>query len=538
MATRMIVAQSAGIASVSSTDDIVPVVRRRRHHQPEDRYLTALTRIGIGVFAVQFAILTAISWMVFQTFTVGIDFGIFSQALSQIAAGNISPVSTLSDTSYISSHFELMMWPMSILHRLFGTSFVLLVLQAAGLAMTGWVTLSWVVATARTADTSTVWRRAVATTALVLLAINPIAYLTAAQDFHFWAICACLVVLTARDLCAGRTSRMWLWVVLCLLCGDVGATFVFGVGISALLAGPRTRRWAPSILGAGLLWVMLVSATGNNNASHVAEGYGYLADVPKLDDGARGFVQLIQGVVSDPVTPAQTLGERWSAIIHYVAAGGGIGIFSPWGIGVPLVAILIAGLQQSSIFINQPFQNFAVTPFVTFGTAWVALWLARTSRPQVTRVFAGAVLAFAVVTAAMNAWVLFPDTFTKNGIGGLVPATQAQALQTALQQIPPDAQVIASTPVIGRFAEHEFVYPLRRGVTGGANEIPIRAGRVAVVIDRVHALQLLSTTEQDSLLAQLSASGSYELLVDRDGVIAVLWTPPPGQTTLKVGASS
>jgi hypothetical protein len=490
---------------------------------------------AIAAFAVQFVVFLLISWRVYDSFTISIDYGIFAQALSQIGSGNLLPESTLSDTAYLSSHFELIMWPIALLYPVVRNAFLLLVIQAAALAAMGYVTTVWTIDHVQRSELTTWWRRTIPVVALVLLAINPIAYATAAQDFHFWPLAALFAVSAARDLTAGRVGRMWVWVALCLLCGDVAGVFVFGVGLSAVLASRSTRGRGLLLMAVGLGWVLLVAATGHNNASHVDLGYAYLADVGRLDDGAAGMAQLAGGVLSDPGTPISTIGERHEPILEYLAAGGGLGLLSPWGLGVPVVALLIAALQASPVFIGHPFQNVVVTPFLVFGTAWLAAWLA-SRRSATARVLAGTALVLALVIGIGNAWQLTPSTFTGNGVGGLVSEQQADAFAVALAGIPTEAQVIASVPTIGRFAEHEWVYNLERDPYAGVNSIPIRAERVAVVVDRINALQLLSPAEQDAVVAQLLSTGEAEVLVDRDGVTAILWTPPPGRRTLDVGA--
>ena len=512
----------------------VPRLLQRAHRRDGDPWTTGLHRLATVVFSVQFVVLLLVSWRTYERFTVGIDYGIFAQALSQIGSGNLLPESTLSNTPYLSSHFELIMWPIALLYPVVGTGFLLLVIQAAALAGVGWVTTAWTVDHVRRSDLSTWWRCVIPSVALVLLAVNPIAYATAAQDFHFWPLASLFAVLAARDLTAGRTGRTWVWVGLCLLCGDVAGVFIFGIGVSAVLAERSSRRWGAALMAVGLGWVMLVAATGNNDASHVEQGYAYLADVGQLDDGASGMVQLGVGALTDPATPISVIGERHVPILEYLAAGGGVGLLSPWGLGVPVVALLIAALQASPVFIGHPFQNFVVTPFITFGTAWVATWLA-SRRSQTLRLLAGASLVLALVLAVGNASRLYPSTFERNGVGGLVTEQQADAFAVALAGIPDDVQVVASVPTIGRFAEHEWVFGLARGLGGGVNPIPIRAERIAVVVDRVNALQLLGPAEQDAVVAQLLTTGESEVLVDRDGVTAILWTPPPGQQTLEVG---
>ncbi len=488
--------------------------------------LRRLHAAALAAFGVQFVVLLTVSSVVHHRSTVGIDFGIFAQAATQIGRGDLLPRSTLSNVDYLSSHFELVMWPLAVLVRLTGTAWTLLVVQAAALATAGAVCVTWVVDLVRSEPLRRGWPAAITLGTAFVLLVNPLAYGTAAQDFHTWPLAALAVVLAARDVWGGRHGRAWIWAVGALACGDVGGVYLFGVGLSAVLAGRSTRRTGVLLLVAGLAWVLGVSAAGHNQASHVDRGYAYLADVPTLPDGAAGFLAMAGGTLSDPATPAGVVADRSETLVGHLATGGLVGVATPCGIGVPAVTLAANVLQADPLFVGQPFQNVVVTPFVAFGSAWLVVRLAAARRSRTARRLAAIVGIVAVGAASLGALAELPRTTERNGVGGLVGAAQASALLEALDRTPDDAQVLSTVPTIGRFSEREHIWGLTAPPTGSTRSIPIATDRVVVVLDRIHAPQLFSPAHQEALEADLRSIGTSEVIVDRDDVTAYLWDPP------------
>jgi len=67
-----------------------------------------------------------------------------------------------------------------------------------------------------------------------------------------------------------------------------------------------------------------------------------------------------------------------------IEPAGVIGLASAWGFGVPVVVLVSSVLNSSNVYIKSPFQNFAVFPFLLFGTVSVLGWLAVRLRSQWT----------------------------------------------------------------------------------------------------------------------------------------------------------
>lgn len=506
-------------------------ILRSRARLASERRTTAL--VGT-VFLAQFAVLITISRVAYERFTIGIDFGIFAQAWSEIGRGQLNPDSTLSGFPYLSSHFELAMWPLGLLATVFQDPFVLLVLQAAAIATSGFVVWCWVRALLRRDPLPAAWTTAISIGTVVLLLANPVAYATAAQDFHFWPIATCLLVLTAYDLWAGRTGRMWIWVVLALACGDVSGVYLLGLGLTGVMASRRTRRPGLALGAAGVGWVLLATATGNNMGSHIADGYAYLSDQPTLPEGIAGITMLTSGALKHPSRPLDLLVDRWDVIVAYLRAGGLVGAVTPWGLGVTLVAVLTAGLQGSAVFINQPFQNFVITPFIAFGSVWLVVVVAR-RRTRATTAAAVALGVLAIGSALSQAAHQLPDTTTHNGVGGLIPAAQADTYREVLDLTPDDAQVIAPLPSIGRFSARPHIDPLNCPVGGSVLDVPVRTTTVVVVMDAARPAPCLGPGGQDAIARALLTDLGAQVLADRAGVTAYRFEVPAGRTRLTLG---
>jgi hypothetical protein len=192
-------------------------------------------------------------------------------------------------------------------------------------------------------------------------------YYTAALDFHLEATATFFAVFAAYDIWAGRYRRAWIWIALCLLCGDLGGLCIAGVGISAVLAGRTTRRLGVLVAVVGVVWVGLISALHANQGSLLNE-YAYLAGRSTLPTGAGGALLVLGGLITHPGRAFDVLKDKARLIWRYLPPGGVIGIITPWGIGVPAIVLLSSALQANVLFIGEPFQQFAVVPFVLIGS--------------------------------------------------------------------------------------------------------------------------------------------------------------------------
>src|SRR5580704_18987595 len=215
-------------------------------------------------FVLQFIGLMVYSWIQYHRFNLGIDFASVNQAATEIGKGNLNPYSTILGSSFLQNHFGLILWPIALLMVIIRTPFLFLILQNVFLVATGMITFKWASAFVASRKIPKGFAYGILAIAGILLLVNPLLSYSAALDFHFEAMATFLAVFAAYDVWAGRTRRAWVWVALCLLCGDLGGLYIAGVGISALLAGKATRKTGLLYLLAGVLWVGLITALHAN----------------------------------------------------------------------------------------------------------------------------------------------------------------------------------------------------------------------------------------------------------------------------------
>jgi hypothetical protein len=488
-------------------------------------------RVGLVLLALQGLFLIGLSVDLYRRFTLGIDFGIFDQAWSRIGSGHLDPTSTINGFPYVRSHFELLMWPLALLYPVCHSGMVLLFVQDAALTATGVVVLLWVSALTRRSGATPAWTVAVTAGTVALLLVDPVVYGTAAEDFHFEPLAMGFVVLAAYDLWSGRTTRMWVWAGLCLSCGDIGGLYVVGLGLTGVVAARGNRLRALILLMVGAVWITLVSALGANLGSDVTTGYAYLAGRSVLPDGARGLVLVARGIAGHPGRAWHVAWPRRNEVVAYLRSGGGFGLVTPWGFGVPLVVLSSSALQLTSVYIGVRFQNVVVVPFVTFGTAWLVVWIATRWRIWPMAVVAAVVGVTALVAGGAEAVQQLPAAFTANAADGIVPGARAAALRRALDAVPPGAEAIVSVPIMGRFAQREYVYAALDPALHSSPPLPVHAGTVAVVIDADDDPLGLPPVVAHRLRAELVARGA-RVVVDSHGILTIVWHPAPGTTDL------
>jgi hypothetical protein len=489
-------------------------------------------RAGLILFGVQFCFLLGLSVFTYRRFTLGIDFAIFNQAWTQIGTGHLDPMSTIHGVRFIDNHFELIMWPLALVHLVIHSPFVLLVVQDVALVGLEVVAFTWATALVRRSQLSAAWVVAIIAGTGVLLLAAPGTYSTVVEDFHFEALAMFFVVFAGFDLWSGRTRRMWVWVILCLLCGDVGGLYVLGIGLSGMVVrGKRREGLILFVLGAA--WVGLISVIGANQGSNLSSGYAYLAGRTSLPGGFSGLWLVGTGVLTHPARAWHMATPRAGTAARYILNGGGFGLFTPWGFAVPLAALGTSMLQYDGIFIGLPFQNVVAVPFVAFGSAWLVVWLAVRARTTAFTALAIAVGVASVLIGVGSSAQRMPTALQVNASHGFVSGPDAAALGLALARTPADAEVVAPLPTVGRFGQRPFVYLLLDQPGVAAQPVPVSAPTVVVVVDPAIAPDLFPPRKVQVLVDRLEAEGA-RVLVSSTGVTALIWHPPPGVTSIRM----
>jgi Predicted membrane protein (DUF2079) len=527
-------ADSAGVGPKNSAVPVDAVTREPRGRDNEERTTRfggshLIKRIATFCFGIQFIGLTAYSWVQYHRFNLGTDFATVSQAVTEISRGNLNPYSTTVSSLYLDNHFGLILWPIAVLLLVFRSPFLLLVIQNLSLVGTGIVAFMWVSEFVASRDTPKRFAYGLLVIAGVLLLVNPLVFYTAALDFHLEATATFFAVFAAYDLWAARYRRAWIWVGLCLLCGDLGGLYVVGVGISAVLAGRATRQRGVVSIVVGVAWVALITLLHGNQGSFLDQ-YAYLAGRSRLPTGFRGAFVVLAGLITHPSRPFDTLTSKARMIWRYLPPGGVIGIVTPWGFGVPAIVLLSSALQANTLFIGEPFQQFAVVPFVLIGSVallttlvtseapfllWSPLW----SRNRIGRWLIAAVLSGGVLFGGIRyAHEYLRPSFTDNATMDILPAAEASALSTVLARTPSNAEVISSADIVGRFAARKYVYVYQR-VT---RSMPLRAKRVELVMDTAH-YPYISAIEQEAAARYLGSHFHARTLLHTAGVWELGW---------------
>jgi len=481
-------------------------------------------RIGVAVLGLQFVGLVLLSLAIYQRFALTQDYASYNQAWYLIAHGDLNPFSTALDFPFWRNNGEFLMWPLALVGVPFGNGIVLLWIQDAAIVGAEAVALFWVCDVVRRPT----WNRRfppwlAVGTALVLLVANPWVYWAVAFDFHMEPLAALFIVLAARDVERRRFNRAAVWVVLTLLCGDLAAALVAGLGLGAMVAGRPWRRAGLVLIVVGVAWVGMLSVLGMKGGD-LSAAYGYLAVQGTAVPSHVSLPSIVTGVLLHPVRVVHVLWVKRHNIVSNLAPSGLLGIFSPWGFGVTAVLVLANNLSAGLIFSTSSFQYLPMYALMVVGTVMVlgrfARWGGRGAAVAVTL----AVLLAADTLGWAAVWV--PRTA---GHWILTSPGAAAVLARIDHQIPAGAEVIVSQGVAGRFSSRRWIYTVR-----GPRSVPVRASTVWVIVAPLQGAEPASVQEEDALVAEIAGTLGAQLVVNDAGIWAFRWVPQPGVRTLTV----
>ena len=505
-----------GSASTGTSARYRPEAARRRARVLRRKW-SALRVAGTVVMGIWFLGLVVFSTALYRHHFLGEDFATYNQAWSLIGTGHLDPFDTVYGFPFVKADFELILWPLALLHTVLPSPLTLLWIQDAAVAGTGLVVYRWIVDYLEEKALRWAIAAGVAAVVLAVIVVDPAAYQTLLFDFHMEPLTALFLVLAGRDLWRGRTRRAWVWVALTLLCGSFAAVTLIGLGISAVLAGRATRRQGLAIVLVAVAWSVLISVIRANQGSGIDFNYAYLAGRSTLP-GSSGLAPIALGIVTHPSRLFDQLHHRLGAVYTLMKPVGVVGLASAWGFGVPFVVLTANALNSNSIFTFEAFQSAAAFPFLLLGTVMVLLWLAQRFRygwvPSllIASLLTVQALAYGITTSPGNVrWAV-----------DAVPSGAAKQLDLALARTPPQAEVVATEAVMGRFSTRAVVCIL---VPGGT--YPIMQRPVVFVIDTAGHVR---ASTDDRYITFLGDQLHARVLAHGGGVWAFEWQPPKGMT--------
>lgn len=506
-------------------------VAAERGDAPSDASrLSLVRRVGLVVLLVQLIALMIWSAFQYHRFVQSSDFVGYEQAWFLIAHGHLNPWVTDWKKYFFTSHAEVVIWLLAPLWWIWHQGVTLLWVQDLAIVVTEATAFLWIVEIAakrsgddladsgghryrRQSDFPHFWHRPmspviVASAGLVILVANPWIYWAASFDFHAEALGACFALLSAYDLAHGR-RRAWVWVALTLMCGDVAATYVIGVGLSAVVAGRATRRAGVAILVVGGALVLLLTEIGVNTGANLAN---YLPQGASSEPSARahGVGNILYAVFTKPLSFVRAFWHNALNIYANLAPGGAIGLAASWGFGVPVVVLLTNNLTTG--FSITAAQNIPMFCFIALGTIMLVTRIVRRF-PAVAWV-----LVFVLVANAVGWSVVWLPRTKSQWVR--VSSGAAQVLTVAAERIPPGDEVVAPQGISGSLAERPIFET-------EASNVPILANHVWFIVAPDQSIETQSVANALDEIGYLSAHA--ELVGFGSGVWIFRYTSNPGQ---------
>ena len=488
--------------------------------------------VGVGVLAVGFLLLAYWSELLASRSELTFDYSFYGQAWYLIAHGHLNPITTITGHSFPTwkNASELILWPLFVFWYLWPHPQTLLWIQDIATAGCELLLFTWCceLVGRRVAATETRrWIYASPLIALVLLVALPWIPFIDSFDFHPEAIILFFAILAARGLWLGRRTA-WLWIVVTLLGGSLGATYVAGIGISSLFI--RGRRLVGIGLGMlGALAIFVLAEIGADGAGVAAfTGYDLVGTHQHIFHENVSAFGIVSHLVSHPELVVRQARNNLVDVYADIFSGGGIGLITPLGLGIPLLATL-ENVLAGNLFIAPTTQNnFPTILLVAFGSALVCIYLLSAPRKKHQR--AGMVLAALLVANGIGWSATWLPRLKSQWLRG--SAVTATLLTQVKNQIAASDEVLVSQGVAGSFSFRQWLYPVASPGTW-----PVHSRVVWFVFTPMYGVELEAPSDALGEVTYLHNVLHAWLVVARGGVYALRWTPPAGTRSVTLPAA-
>ncbi len=502
-----------------------------------------------GVLGLQAIFLLLVSTHQYSRFGLGVDFATSNQAAYLIAHGQLNPFITTHRYPYLDDHFGLLLYPIALIYTVYPHGVVLLWLQDLTAVGAEVATIWWIAAIvqrrlaarpdAPTGRAAEMTGPLILTGALVLLAADPWFYTACLNDFHLNAFAALFLVVAARDAWNGRIGRAAIFSGALLLTGDTGGLYLFGLGLSAALGATgrgakglgdaskagRIRAFGLTAIAVGVAWVLILHALAVNQSHVLIATYTYLVTGSNLVPGSVTLFTVAKALVEHPHRWIQLAWERHKFIYEVLVPTGVIGFASRWAIGVGLTVFFLQAIAYPLIFLVNGFNVLAGLMVVLACSAMVLASLATSARRP-------ARLGAVILGAGMLAQSLVLATDNMSGVFSYflqITGPEAAALAQGLAATPPNAEVIASWGVMGRFSGRSYDEPLYQGIEAE----PVEASTVVFVLTNA-GLENDPPVVVAAIAKYVRVDLKATVLADSDGVEVLEWHAPPGTTEVAI----
>ncbi len=486
------------------------------------RFRWSLRRVALGLMGLQLLVLGILSYREYTHFGLTVDYGIFEQAFWMLAHGQLNPHLTVAGIPFWRNHFELLMWPLAMLYWVWPNGPILLFVQDCAAIGTEWFAFLIIVRLVKSSPTSESWKRFLIGTALILLVMNPWTYWAESFDFHFHAIEACLITVSLWAFYDGRRRWGYILMICTLLASQVSTTYLVPAGATIFFMDRKLRRDGLIVALLGLGWFVFsehlgVGGLGFVFGSHSAPVQAGSAQLPLLQEY---LPKSVQGLLALVTHPGHLLNSWWSNrgnVWANLGTVGDVGLISIWGL-VPLLVFLETALAGSSVFTQPSPSTSAVWALILVGSiVWASrayIWHRWVGYMVVT------LIAVNAIGWAFMGYQALPTKYT------MASAKGSHTLEEALRIIPPNAEVVASQGILGRFVDRNRVYPFLY------SGIPIRGPEVYFVISPYQGINLLNNENIAQRMAYLVNVLHASVVTHKNQIWVFRWHPPKGVTHL------
>lgn len=466
--------------------------------------LIGIKRAGLVLIGLEGIALVVWSWIQYRRFSETWDFSIYYQAFWQIAHGHINPYDTLNGFYFWQNHFELLMWPLSLLWWIWPHAVILSWIQ--DLSIVAAQAVGWIWSLELLGGINSIWLRRIGALAVLSAMVgNPFWWWTASWDFHLEVVAAPVFVIAARELWLGR-RRGWLWSGVLLSCGAVVTTYVFALGVGLILF--RRRRPGLVLAAVGAILTLIEIALHANQGGSLVGLYGYLLGSASLVKQPSSFT-VLASMISHPLHDLSLLMNRRADLWANVAAAGVLGVACPLFLPLVIVVEAVNGLTYKGFFLPPGFQSAILYAALPVGGAWVIARLAEWPRRGVKLLAGSLAVASGAYTAGWAAvWLpRFPSTWTR------VSPAASQVLSDLRSRIPISDEVIASQGVGGRFSGRKWIY-----LALGPATFPVHTRTVWFVIAPEQGIEVQSSIAAQAWAGQLSRTTGCTLVAAGAGI--------------------
>ena len=504
-----------------------------------DQRLDKLRRlwfVSLGFVAVQTALLIAWSSIQAHRFALGVDFSIYNQGAWLIAHGHLAPWSTIDGYSFARDHFTLLMWPISLIYAVFPRPTTLLVLQDLASAGAGLVAIRWILEILEYRLRTTRGALGVGVVALVVgaalvaILLDPWVWQADSFDFHMEAFERAADRPGLARLLAAPTAT--------------GPAVVWPhpalrrrrrtAGRRTGPVGHRGRHRLPSVgvvtVTLGAAWTAAVHGLGFAHGSGLA-GYAALVYAAPTKRPVTMF-DLVRALAVHPTRAYGAVKAKSGLYYQNLVPTGFLGLVNPWTFGVTNIVLVSTALIGPAIFLQSGFQCLPAYALGLVGTVLTVVAILTHGHPRRRRGLrrtAAALIGVAVLAQVAGlAAVMLPRT-SSNWVR--ISASQADSLGSVLAATPPDAQVIASDGVVGRFSGREHVEPIP---WWGGTAYPIRSREVVFVVVPVAGIESIPPAAELEALAYVRDVLHARPIRTGHGVYAFRWYPGPSVHSLKL----